>query len=102
MKRKIGKLFGVLVVGGSMMAYGGEPVSPQETKEKEEERKNCQLEMVLSNSSHFKPLCPDTILCLDDKSDEEILETVEKERKYCPDFSDGTNCATPFCGCWLG
>ena len=90
MKRKIGKLFGVLVVGGSMMAHGSEPVNPQETKE--EKNKSCQLEMVLSQFDDIElGMCPGITFCLDNKSDEEILTIVKEEREKDPCW----------CGMWL-
>ena len=97
MKQKnISKLFGVLVLGGAMMANGSDkpvdpdPISPAPA---------CALKIV-ETAEFFNPVDPsnpDVLVnetCIDGKSDEEILKIVKEARE--------PSCMSPFCNCWLG
>ncbi len=87
-KNKISKLFGVLVVGGAMIAYANDP-APTEKEE------DCELEVTLNNAYDFERMVPKKYTtCIDDKSDEEILSIIKEKKKAA--------CYTPHCGCWLG
>jgi len=89
MKQKnIGKLFSVLVVGGALMAQAGQDTELSPTADEV----SCKIE-VHQNYDSFGQV--ETIVtCLDEKSDEEALQVIKEARK--------NDCASPFCGCWLG
>jgi len=87
---KIGKLFGVLVVGGAMMAQANESLDSQLA----EESTFCQLELNQTKYDSSGAEASKTATCLDKKTDVEALQIIKKLRKE--------NCVTPFCGCWLG
>ena len=86
----IGKMFGVLVIGGSMMAQANELGNT----EKPLEEPHCQLETVLKKYNLSGNLASSKITCIDSKSDEEIAQIIKENR--------GETCISPFCGCWLG
>lgn len=78
MKQKIGKLFGVLVVGGAMMVQAKGLVNPQEAKENQP---TCRTKMTLEKLDQLEEgMCPGTSLCIDGKSQEEILKLITEEQ----------------------
>lgn len=84
-KNKIGKLFGVLVLGGSVMASASIMANHEENHEEEE---ICQIKVVHIDHRDFVK----TTTCVDEMSDKEILELIKEKR---------SNSCTQ-CGCWLG
>ena len=85
MKNNIGKMFGVLVLGGSMMAVANGATSDD----------LCQTEVVSKKYDYEgTPLPFSKATCIDEASDETVLKIVEESRKEA--------CNSPFCGCWLG
>ena len=67
----VAKLFGVLVLGGSMIAGANDTVDPVVTPEP-----HCQVKLVVE-----KELLNEETTCLDGKSDEEVLEIVAEAKK---------------------
>jgi len=88
---KISKLFGVLVIGGSMMAHAAE--LPLNSSEEEEEKETCKLEIKQTDKTRFPAIKK---MCLDGTEEGTTLgEIIFK-------LNDDGDCLTPFCGCWLG
>ena len=99
----ISKMFGALVLGGGMLVTttslatppGDSPAdTPADSKRESKKKDNefCQLEFTLYE--YDRDGAVETKTCLDEKSDKEILEIINKAKKK--------TCASPFCGCWLG
>ena len=100
----ISKMFGALVLGGGMLVTttslatppGDSPAdTPADSKRESKKKKDnefCQLEFTLYE--YDRDGAVETKTCLDEKSDKEILEIINKAKKK--------TCASPFCGCWLG
>ena len=118
--KTVSKLFGALVIGGSMLLPGcagksldaaagdgveptpSDPASDSEVPPlpgaavppSSQELAHCQMEFSLSKyDSEGVRMSTDTV-CLDEKTDEEILTVIKEAREE--------TCASPFCGCWLG
>ena len=110
----IAKLFGVLVLGSSVLLHAAEPgdapqvpkpgpdesakptpgdrVQPTPTKAKKPVNKYCQIELTLNR--YDRNSVQKVTTCLDGKTNAEILKTVEEAKNE--------TCQSPFCGCWLG
>ena len=116
----VSKLFGALVIGGSMLLpgcagkaieaapnEGGEPagagaeaasavpplpgaIAPVTSHEVA----HCQMEFSLSSYDSDGIRAGTNTICLDEKTDEEILTVIKEARKE--------PCKPAFCGCWLG
>lgn len=89
-KDNINKLFTVLVLGGSIL---GQTQNVQASEAQRDTNQICQIELTL-NSYSMRRRSENKTVCLDQKTDAEVLEVLS-------DFRDET-CMTPFCGCWLG
>lgn len=92
MKTKAEKLFGVLVLGGAMIASAEEPRALQNG-----DGENLPCHLAVSSTKYWPggASCPektDTV-CIDRMSDQEILEVVQKAREENP---------LGGCGCWNG
>lgn len=81
MKSNIGKLFGVLVIGGSIISAASA-----------EERKPCDIELRQKTNNPRKKV---HITYLDEVDKDKTLTEILEENKP-------QECLTPFCGCWLG
>ena len=80
MKNRMGKLFGVLVVGGSMMAQANEIMSPPTNS-----GEKCQLEVVSKKYSSLDgSLFSSDTTCVDTMDHEEILQLIESKRNSEP------------------
>lgn len=115
----VSKLFGALVIGGSMMLPGcaGKAIEagPRDggkrsagsarTEEPpteatvtdmrvEPDLAHCQMEFSQNQYDREGRRVSTESICLDDKTDEDILRFIEEARK--------DTCESPFCGCWLG
>ena len=116
----VSKLFGALVIGGSMLLPGcagkaieaapneGGASTPSGAEAASEappppggsplisshEIAHCQMEFSLSAYDRDGIRESTNTICLDEKTDEEILTVIKEARKE--------TCQTPFCGCWLG
>ena len=55
---------------------------------------HCQIEVTLHEYNDKGHSQSQTKICLDQKSESEIIEFIKESRK--------NTCQTPFCGCWLG
>ena len=76
MKRNdLSKLFGALVLGGSMVANAQDMLKPVEAPEV-----HCQMKLVVEKSTD-QGLLPKKTTCLDLKSDEEIMQLVDEARE---------------------
>ena len=111
---QIAKLFGVLVLGSSVLLQAAEPgeapkqpntgpdesatptpgdrAQPTPPKVKEPVNKFCQIALTLNK--YDRNSVQKVTTCLDGKTNAEILKTVEDAKKE--------TCRSPFCGCWLG
>ena len=91
------QLFSVLVLGGAVMASASDQLVDEIGKGQEVEP-ICQVSMVQKDyNGNFGGQKEDLVVktvCLDGKSDEEVLEIVNDAKEQ--------SCFSPFCGCWLG
>jgi hypothetical protein len=87
MNANIGKMFGVLVLGGSSLIANASEIEKPKADEKA-----CRVELRQKNYD-----ATDFNVCLDEEDPAKTLGQILKENP--PD--DG-GCMTPFCGCWLG
>ena len=92
--KQVSKLFSVLVLGGAVMAQAQEVPTPEE----KDDLKTCKVSV---KEKEFNIFAPDGAFvietCVDEKTDEEILEIVKKAKE-----PEEAECMSPFCGCWLG
>lgn len=87
----MGKLFSALVLGGSMIAHADD--NSTQVEETQVVEKYCQVAMV-KTKFQMKGDPEITTICLDQQTDEEILNTINDAKEE--------SCISPFCGCWLG
>ncbi len=117
--QKVGKMFGVLVLGAGAILHSVDPASAQEktnvgpgdqptsaptkatpkapssqptTMPAVKEPEHCQLEFTFNRYDRERVQSIKT--CLDGKSDEEVMKIINDAKNQ--------TCASPFCGCWLG
>jgi hypothetical protein len=114
------RLFGALVIGGSMLLPGcagksieggpGEgveqtppdtvspsvlaPLSGMDAAPDSQDLALCQIMFSLSRYDRDGVREHTDTVCLDEKTDEEILTVIREAREE--------TCQSPFCGCWLG
>jgi hypothetical protein len=88
------KMFNVLVVTGALL--GATQVQAQ-NDEKEEIK--CRLEMTKTERLPIINKIKSKTICLDNEDTQITLSEIDQMIKIEADEND---CATPFCGCWLG
>ena len=91
-KSNVGKLFGVLVIGGSALAQAND--SGSSALQIKDKNTFCQIELDFNQFDKNGKKSVTTTTCLDEKSDIQVMDAVEVARDK--------SCMTPFCGCWLG
>lgn len=85
--KNMAKLFGVLVLGGSMIASASD-----ETENNANQEAHCQVKLVVEKSA-MGGFLPKETTCLDEMSEEEVLEIVEEGKKPAPPVE-------PICNIW--
>ncbi|MEM7646362.1 MAG: hypothetical protein AAF203_05590 [Pseudomonadota bacterium] len=84
--KNMAKLFGVLVLGGSMIAGAEDNIVPDGNAEA-----HCQVKLVVQKENN-QGFLPKETTCLDEKSDEEVLEIVAEGKE--PAETGGPICTT--------